>query len=142
MAHPFYERLARGPILCDGAMGTLLYERGVDLDACFDELNLSNPNLVVDIHREYIAAGAEMIETNSFGANRFKLDQHGLAGRVREINRRAARKAREAREISGQPVLIAGSVGPTGRTLAPYGTTRPEAVREAYREQIAALLEG
>ncbi|HVX29070.1 MAG TPA: bifunctional homocysteine S-methyltransferase/methylenetetrahydrofolate reductase [Nitrolancea sp.] len=142
MANPFVERLSRGSILCDGAMGTLLYERGVPFDSCFDEVNLSQPTLVVDIHREYIAAGSEIIETNSFGANRFKLEQFGLASQVRQINMKAARNAREAREISGQPVLIAGSVGPTGRTLPPIGTASPEQVRAAYREQISALLEG
>jgi homocysteine S-methyltransferase len=123
-------------------MGTQLYERGVPLDACFDHVNLSNPQLVIDIHREYILAGAELVETNSFGANRFKLDQHGLAHLLRQINRQAARNAREAREITGQPVLIAGSIGPTGRTLPPIGTTAPELVRDAFREQIEALLEG
>ncbi|HEX3723744.1 MAG TPA: bifunctional homocysteine S-methyltransferase/methylenetetrahydrofolate reductase [Nitrolancea sp.] len=142
MANPFVERLGRGAILCDGAMGTLLYERGVPFDSCFDEINLSQPTLVVDIHREYIAAGSEIIETNTFGANRFKLDQFGLASHVRQINMKAARNAREAREISGQPVLIAGSVGPTGRTLPPIGTASPEEVRAAFREQIASLLEG
>ncbi len=142
MAHPFLERLSRGPILCDGAMGTQLYERGIPLEACFDEVNLSNPKVVIDIHRDYILAGAEIIETNSFGANRFKLEQHGLASLVRQINRQAARNAREAREITGHPVFIAGSIGPTGRTLAPIGTTPPDQVRKAYREQIEALLEG
>lgn len=142
MAHPFLERLEQGPILCDGAVGTMLHSRGVSLDACFDELNRSNPDLVVEIHREYIAAGAEIIETNSFGANRFKLEQFGLADDVRDLNRRSARNAREAREISGQPVLIAGSIGPSGRTLSPIGTTPVHLVEEIYREQIGALLEG
>lgn len=142
MANPFVERLGRSAILCDGAMGTLLYERGVPFDTCFDEVNLQQPSLVVDIHREYIAAGSEIIETNSFGANRFKLEAFGLGTQVREINRRAARNAREAREISGHPVMVAGSVGPTGRTLPPVGTADPEQVRAAFREQISALLEG
>jgi methionine synthase / methylenetetrahydrofolate reductase(NADPH) len=142
MTHPFLSRLEHGPILCDGAMGTLLHERGVSIDACFDELNLTDPVLVTDIHREYIAAGAEIIETNTFGANRFKLDAHGLADRVRDINLRGAKIAREAREISGQPVLVAGSVGPTGRTVEPIGTTAADVVRDAFRHQIGALLEG
>jgi methionine synthase / methylenetetrahydrofolate reductase(NADPH) len=142
MTHPFITRLGQGPILCDGAMGTLLHERGVPIDACFDELNLTNPVLVNEIHREYIAAGAEIIETNTFGANRFKLEAHGLAERVRDVNLRGAKIAREAREISGQPVLVAGSVGPTGRTLEPIGTTSSDVVRDAYRQQIGALLEG
>ncbi len=142
MPNPFVERLGRGVILCDGAMGTLLYERGIPFDTCFDEVNLRQPTLVVDIHREYIAAGSEIIETNSFGANRYKLEQFGLADQVREINRKAAKNAREAREISGQPVLVAGSVGPTGRTLPPIGTADPGHVRAAFREQISALLEG
>lgn len=142
MAHPFLQRLAQGTILCDGAMGTLLHQQGASLDTCFDELNLSSPETIVDIHRAYIAAGSDIIETNSFGANRFKLEAFGLADNVRRINRAAAKNAREAREISGNPVMIAGSVGPTGRTLEPLGTTPAEPVFDAYREQISALLEG
>src|SRR3989442_1122435 len=88
MAHAFSERLAAGPLLCDGAMGTLLYARGVPLDGCFDVLNLNTPALVQAIHSEYIAAGADCIETNTFGANRFKLAVHGLGSQVREINLR------------------------------------------------------
>lgn len=142
MAHPFLERLQRGPLLADGAMGTQLYERGVRLEQCFEAVNLRDPDLVVAIHRDYILAGAELIETNTFGANRMKLESHGLGERVRDVNRRAVRLAREAREITGIPVLIAGAVGPSGRILAPIGTVAPETIRDVFREQIEALLEG
>jgi methionine synthase I (cobalamin-dependent)/5,10-methylenetetrahydrofolate reductase len=142
VSHPFIERIKAGPLLCDGAMGTYIYARGGEMDGCFDELNLSDPNAVVNIHREYIAAGADIIETNTFGANWFKLEQHGLGDRVRDINFRGAKHARDAREVSGQPVFVAGSVGPTGRTLPPVGMMDPKEVRAAYREQISGLLEG
>lgn len=128
--------------MADGAMGTQLYERGVRLDACFEAVNRQDPELVLSVHREYIAAGAEVIETNTFGANRLKLERFGLADAARDLNRRAVRAAREAREITGVPVLIAGSIGPTGRLLRPLGTTDPALVFDAYREQIEALLEG
>ena len=97
ITHPFIARLQRGPILADGAMGTMLYSRGISFDRCFDELNLSNATLVQEIHRDYIRAGAEIIETNTFGANRFKLAHHGLENKVRDINLRGAKIAREAR---------------------------------------------
>lgn len=142
MTHPFLERIQQGPIVGDGAMGTMLYSSGVPLDSPFDVLNLSNPELVASIHRGYIAAGAEIIETNSYGANRFKLEQHGLHGKVRQLNRVAAKIAREQREISGRPVFIAGSVGPTMQRLPPIGSANPTQVRAAFREQIEALLEG
>jgi len=142
MTHPLLDRLAAGPILADGAIGTMLYAAGASLDESFDALNLSRPELVLDTHRAYLDAGADLLETNSFGANRFKLEAFGLADRVREINKKAVRLAREAREITGRPALIAGSIGPTGRTLAPFGVVAPEAVRAAFREQIEALLEG
>ncbi len=142
MAHPFIERLGAGPILCDGAMGTLIHAGGVPLGACFDELNLSARDTIVQIHRDYIAAGAELIETNTFGANAFRLGEHRLDDRVRDINYRGARLAIEAREISGVPVLIGGSVGPTGMAQIPFALHEPERVRSAFREQIGALLEG
>lgn len=142
MAHPFIDRIRSGSLLCDGAMGTYIYARGGEMESCFDELNLSNPDEVMAIHREYIAAGADIIETNTFGANWFKLEQHGLGDRVRDINFRGAKLARDAREVSGQSVFVAGSIGPTGRTLPPVGMMDPREVRAAYREQISALLEG
>lgn len=141
MIHPFLERLARGPLLADGAMGTQLYARGIPYERCFDELNLTQPELVQAIHRDYVAAGAELIETNTFGANRIKLARFGLERKVRDINFRAVRIAREAREVSGVPVFLAGSVGPIGRPLAPVGDVTLEQAREAFREQIEALLE-
>ncbi len=142
MAHPFVTRLSQGVMLCDGAMGTAIHDRGVPFDVCFDELNLTQPQMIVEIHREYIAAGAEIIETNTFGGNRFRLSEHNLTDRVRDINLRGAKLAREAREVSGQPVFVAGSIGPTGRTVEPIGTARQGPVRDAFREQVEALLEG
>ncbi len=140
--NPLLERLQRGPILCDGAMGTMLYARGISFDRCFDELNLSNPALVQEIHREYIRAGAEMIETNTFGANRFKLARYGLEHKVREINLRGVKTAREAREISGEPIFVVGSVGPIGQLLVPFGQITYADAQAAFKEQIEALLEG
>ncbi|HXH82303.1 MAG TPA: homocysteine S-methyltransferase family protein, partial [Candidatus Tectomicrobia bacterium] len=142
MPHGFSRRLAEGPLLCDGAMGTVLYGRGVPLDACFDVLNLHDPRLVQAVHAEYVAAGADALETNTFGANRFKLAVHGLQERVREINRAGVRLARDVRESTGRDVWVLGSVGPLGKYLAPLGTVALDEAREAFREQAEALLEG
>ena len=142
MEHLLLEQLQQRPLLCDGAMGTLLYARGVNYEQCFDALNLTRPELIQGIHREYISAGAEIIETNTFGANRAKLETYGLEEQVSEINRRAARLAREAREISGLPVFIAGAVGPTGRPLQAPDEHRLSELRAIFREQIDALLIG
>jgi len=139
---PFLERLLQGPILGDGAMGTQLHARGVPFERSFDELNLTQPQIVEEVHRAYIAAGAEVIETNTFGANRFRLARHGLEGRVRDINFRAVKVAREAREAAGEPVFLAGSVGPIGQHLEPVGRITLAAAEGAFREQIEALLEG
>jgi len=139
-AHPFLARLDRGVLLADGAMGTLLYARGVAFDQCFDELNLTRPDLVRQIHLDYINSGAELIETNTFGANRFKLGQHNLAHRLAEINRAGAAVAREA--VANREVFVAGSMGPIGRPMAPLGAVAAEEVREAYAEQASALVEG
>jgi homocysteine S-methyltransferase len=142
MPHALSQRLAGGALLCDGAMGTLLYARGVPLDACFDVLNVTSGRLVQAVHADYIAVGADCIETNTFGANRFKLAVHGLAADVREINRRGARLARDARESAGRDVLVLGSIGPLGKYLAPLGTVTADEGRAAFREQAEALLEG
>jgi homocysteine S-methyltransferase len=140
--HPFLQRLKRGPLLGDGAMGTQIHARGVSFERCFDELNLSQPKIIEEIHRAYIAAGAEVIETNTFGANRIKLARHGLEERVRDINFRAVKIAREAREVSGEPVFLAGSVGPIGQQLEPVGRITLQQAEAAFKEQIEALLEG
>ena len=102
MSHPLFDRLAAGPLLVDGAMGTMLYAAGASLDEAFDLLTLSQPDQVLGVHRAYLEAGADIIETNTFGANRLKLEPFGYADRVREVNRKAVRLAREAREISGR----------------------------------------
>ena len=138
----FQARLDRGPLLADGAMGTMLYARGVRFDQCFDALNVDRPDLVTAIHGEYIAAGAELIETNTFGANRFKLSLHGLEDRVRATNVAGAAAARAAREASGRWVWIAGSIGPIGRPLAPLGTVKAGEARQAFAAQAKALAEG
>jgi homocysteine S-methyltransferase len=129
------------PLLADGAMGTVLHARGEGFDACFDELNRTNPGLVAEIHRDYIAAGAQIIKTNTFGANRYKLARHGLETQVTEINRSAADLARRAVLASFKPVLIAGDVGPLGVRLAPFGRVQPEQAKAAFAEQIRALAE-
>jgi methionine synthase / methylenetetrahydrofolate reductase (NADH) len=142
MAHAFNRRLEEGPLLFDGAMGTVLYARGVSADACFDVLNLTHPKLVQTIHADYITAGADAIETNTFGANRIKLAAHSLDGEVREINRRGARLARDVRESMGRDVLVLGAIGPLGKYLVPLGTLTHDEARAAFREQVEALLEG
>ncbi len=137
----FRIRLRRRPLLLDGAMGTLLYSRGIPQRACLDELALTRPDLVSTIHREYIEAGADAIETDSFGANRFRLAEFGLEKMAGQMNRHAAQLAREARDISGKDVLIAGSIGPLGPT-GRIGRPHPGLGRAAFREQIEGLLEG
>src|SRR2546422_580298 len=142
MPHAFDRRLAAGPLLCDGAMGTLLYARGVSIDACFDVLNVSQAKVVQSVHSEYIAAGADCIETNTFGANRFKLAVHGLASDVHQINLRGVKLARDVRESMGRDVLVLGSMGPLGKYLTPLGSVTLEEARATFREQAEALLEG
>src|SRR6266852_241739 len=142
MEHALLQQLRQRPMLCDGEIGSLLYARGITHEKCFDALNLSQPELIAGIHREYINAGAQIIETNSFGANRAKLEAYGLEEQVRPINKSAVRLAREAREIAGQPVYIAGAVGPSGRPLQAPDESRLSDLRRIFREQIEALQEG
>ena len=136
----FRELLNDGrPHLFDGAMGTMLYASGVYINRCYDELNLRNPELVRDVHRSYVRAGAEIIETNSYGANRIKLARHGLEAELRAINARGAGIAREA---AGEGVWVAGAIGPLGLRIEPYGPTSTDEAWELFREQAEALLEG
>lgn len=142
MTHPFLEALKKAPLLADGAMGTLLYARGASPEASFEKLNLSDQKLVQQIHVDYINAGAQVIETNSFSGNRYRLAAYGLEKEVWQLNVWAAKVARNAREIAGMPVFIAGSIGPTGRLLAPIGDTSKADLDAAFREQMEGLLAG
>jgi len=128
------------PVLCDGAMGTMLNMRGIEFDTCLDALNIQKPSLVADIHRMYIEAGAQMIETNTFGANRYKLSRHGLESQVAEINAAGVELAKRVVLASFQEVSIAGSVGPLGVRIAPFGRVQLDEAREAFGEQIQALI--
>jgi homocysteine S-methyltransferase len=142
LSHPFLQRLEKGVVLADGAMGTLLYERGITFDRSFDLLNLQEPALVQSIHRDYIRAGAELIETNTFGANRIRLAAHGESQDARRVNRAGAQLARNAREEVGEAVFVAGAIGPLGKPVAPLGTITKDEALEAYVEQVEGLVEG
>ncbi len=142
MTSAFLEFLKSGkPLLSDGAMGTMLHKRGITSSACFDELNLSQPDVVNSIHLEYVQAGANMLQTNTFGANRFKLARHSLQDKLQAINRAGVALAKQAAQQAGHPVFIAGDVGPLGVRLAPFGRVQLEDARQAFREQIAVLAE-
>lgn len=142
MTHPFLEAIKERPLLGDGAMGTLLYARGAAPEASFEQLNLTDKDMIQQAHIDYINAGAEVIETNSYGANRFRLAPYGLEKDVWQINVWAAKLARNAREIAGQPVFVAGSVGPTGKLLAPIGDITKTELEAAFKEQMEGLLAG
>jgi methionine synthase I (cobalamin-dependent)/5,10-methylenetetrahydrofolate reductase len=136
---PFLDALDARVLVCDGAMGTMLYGRGIFLNRCFDELNLTQPDLVAEIHRAYVRAGADVIETNTFGANQVKLGHFGLAGQVHAINRQGARLARRAVRDTG---WVAGSIGPLGVRIEPWGRTGIDEAEAAFRDQAAGLAEG
>src|SRR5579863_3191517 len=137
-AQEFRDQLSRRVIVADGAMGTMLYSRGVFINRCFDELNLSQPDLVRQIHQEYVKAGAEIIETNTFGGSRPRLAAFGMAEKLKAINLAGVKLAREAAKDTA---FVAGAVGPLGVRIEPLGPTSFAEAREAFREQIEALVD-
>ena len=139
MTADLISRLQKGAVLCDGAMGTLLYSKGIFINRCYDELNLSQPDLIRGIHQEYLQAGADIIETNTFGANSFRLSKHGCVDKLADVNRQGARLAREA--AKSFDALVAGAVGPLGVRIEPLGKVSLDEARAAFHEQIAALNE-
>lgn len=134
----FINRLKQGVLLFDGGMGTELYKQGVFINKCFEELNLSNPTMVEQIHREYIKAGADVVETNSFGANRFKLKSHQLDDKLYEINFAAGKIARQA---AGENTYVAGAIGPLGVQIEPLGPISRQEAKEYFKEQIRPLID-
>jgi homocysteine S-methyltransferase len=136
---PFLDALDDRVLVCDGAMGTLLYAQGVFINRCFDQLNLTDPQRVAAVHEDYVRAGADVIETNTFGANRVKLRAFGLADETADINRAGAQLARKA---AGNRVYVAGAIGPLGLRIEPWGKTAVEEAEAHFREQAAALIEG
>lgn len=131
--------MAEKILLCDGAMGTMLYQKGIFINRCFDELNLSQPDIVKDVHKAYVNAGADIIETNTFGANHFKLLFHGFEAKLQEINYRGAKIARE---VAGKETFVAGALGPLGVPIEPIGKLAYEEAKEAFQLQVVPLLEG
>ncbi len=136
---PFTDALRERVLVCDGAMGTMLYSRGVFINKSFDAMNLTQAPLVEAVHQEYVLAGADILETNTFGANRIKLASFGLADRLRDINIAGAQIARRA---AGDRAYVAGAIGPLGIRIEPWGKTGVDEAREYFREQAAALAEG
>src|SRR5438067_2893228 len=139
MLEPFLEALSELVLVCDGAIGTMLYAKGVCINKSFDALNITQPDLVARVHQEYVWAGADIIETNTFGANRIKLASFGVAERLQEINEQGARIARQA---AGDRAYVAGAIGPLGIRIEPWGKTGVDEAREYFREQAQALADG
>ncbi len=139
MDKPFLEALEQQVMVFDGAMGTMLYDRGVFINQCFETLNLADPDMVRSVHGDYLEAGAHVLETNTFGGNRFKLHKHQMEDQLREINRTAAQLAKE---VAGDRAYVAGAIGPLGIRIEPWGPTALHEARDAFREQAEALLEG
>ncbi len=139
MLQDFRKFLENNIVTFDGAMGTMLYSKGVYINRVYDELNLSQPSLVKEVHREYLEAGAMVLETNTFGANKFKLAPHGLADKLEVINFQAAKIARE---VAGETAWVAGAIGPLGIRIEPWGKTSVEEAQAAFEEQVRGLLAG
>ncbi|MGE5073804.1 MAG: homocysteine S-methyltransferase family protein, partial [Anaerolineae bacterium] len=133
------KRLSTEVLLADGAMGTMLHSRGIGFDKCFDELNVTNPGAVAEVHRAYIDAGAQIVLTNTFGSNRYKLSKHGLQDHVDEINSMGVELARRTVAATYKDVLVAGDIGPLGVRIAPFGRVQPEQARAAFAQQAKAL---
>src|SRR5262249_20645898 len=139
MPQSFTDALDDRVLVCDGAMGTMLYAKGVFINKSFDALNVTQPDLVAEVHQEYVRAGADIIETNTFGANRIKLASFGLADKLHAINVQGAKIARHA---AREHAYVAGAIGPLGIRIEPWGKTGVDEAREYFREQAAALAEG
>jgi homocysteine S-methyltransferase len=141
MLKPFLSALSDRVLVCDGAMGTMLYGKGVFINRCFESLTMSDPEMVRDVHRQYLRAGADVIETNTFGANRMKLRAFGLGNRVAELNEAAARLAREVRDAAngGATAYVAGAIGPLGVRVEPWGRTGVDEAEALFREQAESI---
>ena len=136
---PFLEAIDERVLVCDGAMGTMLYAKGVFINRCFDALNLTQPDVVAEVHQDYVRAGADVIETNTFGANRVKLRAFGLSDKIADINREGAHLARQA---ANDRAWVAGAIGPLGIRIEPWGKTGVDEAEAYFREQAQALVEG
>src|SRR5260221_8612913 len=136
---PFLDAINDRVLVCDGAMGTMLYAKGVFINKSFDALNVTQPDLVAEVHQEYVRAGADIVETNTFGANRIKLGSFGLAEKLHAINEQGARIARHAAD---DRAYVAGAIGPLGIRIEPWGKTGLDEAREYFREQAQALADG
>lgn len=139
--HPFLQKLSERPLLSDGGMGTMLYAKGASSEQCLEYLVISHPHWVTEIHQAFAAAGADVIKTHTFGANRARLASYSLSHKVRDLNFRAVKLVRDVREVVGRAMFIAGDVGPLGKQLQPDGSISPEEAYEIFQEQIAVLWE-
>src|SRR5881296_3303515 len=139
MLKAFREAFEERVLVCDGAMGTMLYAKGVFINKSFEALNVTQPDLVGEVHQEYVRAGADIVETNTFGANRIKLGSFGIADKLHGINEQGARIARRA---ARDQAYVAGSIGPLGIRIEPWGKTGVDEAQACFREQAQALVQG